>query len=171
MVFYRPGGYIKVWSSGGGGGRAAAAVRLLQLRMSGGKKYKKEPAAGPVDITAAPEFKYGKTENVLNPVIKEESWRFQPESVTEYRQRKAEEDRQEELHAQENGTALLTQDEDKNRFRYLKALTGKKKILRLLMFRLLSVSIRNWQISASGILRSAVFICGSIREGYILLLI
>ena len=95
---------------------AAAAVRLLQLRMSGGKKYKKEPAAGPVDITAAPEFKYGKTENVLNPVIKEESWRFQPESVTEYRQRKAEEDRQEELHAQENGTALLTQDEDMNRF-------------------------------------------------------
>ena len=56
------------------------------------------------------------TENVLNPVIKQESWRFQPESVTEYRQRKAEEDRQEELHAQENGTALLTQDEDKNRF-------------------------------------------------------
>ena len=89
---------------------------MLQLRMSGGKKYKKEPAAGPVDITAAPEFKYGKTENVLNPVIKQESWRFQPESVTEYRQRKAEEDRQEELHAQENGTALLTQDEDKNRF-------------------------------------------------------
>ena len=57
---------------------AAAAVRLLQLRMSGGKKYKKEPAAGPVDITAAPEFKYDKTENVLNPVIKRNHGDFSP---------------------------------------------------------------------------------------------
>lgn len=106
---------------------AAAAARFLQLRMSGSKGHKKELAAGPVNVTAAPECNYGKTENVLNPVKKEETWRFQPESVTEYRQRKAEEERREELHAQENGTALLTQNEDKNRFPLFESISREEE--------------------------------------------
>ena len=67
---------------------------------------------------------------------------------------------------------LLTQDEDKNRFPLFESINREEENIEITYVPfVIGVSIRNWQISASGILRSAVFICRSIREGYILLLI